>query len=78
MLSHFNQVLYDLCLYWPRYQVSVYRTIGPLVFHIYLFNTSNRISEAGYKLQRVPEDIGMYNAMEHGQDKQNNSIKYGS
>ena len=35
MLSHFNQVLYDLCLYSytrPRYQVSVYKTIGPLVF----------------------------------------------
>ena len=26
------QVLYVLCFTWPRYQVSVYRTIGPLVF----------------------------------------------
>ena len=25
------QVLYVLCFTWPRYQVSVYRTIGPLV-----------------------------------------------
>ena len=39
----------------------------------------NRISEAGYKLQRVPEDIGIYDAMEHGEDKHNkaNSMKYG-
>ena len=27
----FFQVLYVLCFTWPRYQVSVYRTIGPLV-----------------------------------------------
>ena len=27
------QVLYVLCFTWPRYQVSVYRTIGPLVRH---------------------------------------------
>ena len=25
------QVLYVLCFTWPRYKVSVYRTIGPLV-----------------------------------------------
>ena len=25
------QVLYVLCFTWPRYQVSVYRTIDPLV-----------------------------------------------
>ena len=28
----FLQVLYVLCFTWPRYQVSVYRTIGPLVY----------------------------------------------
>ena len=28
----FFQVLYVLCFTRPRYQVSVYRTIGPLVF----------------------------------------------
>ena len=28
---YFFQVLYVLCFTWPRYQVSVYRTIGPLV-----------------------------------------------
>ena len=37
-----------------------------------------RISLAGYTLQRVPEDIGTYNAMDHGADKHNqiNSLKY--
>ena len=28
------QVLYVLCFTRPRYQVSVYRTIGPLVFEL--------------------------------------------
>ena len=31
-LSYIFQVLYVLCFSRPRYQVSVYRTIGPLVF----------------------------------------------
>ena len=30
-LYHIFQVLYVLCFTRPRYQVSVYRTIGPLV-----------------------------------------------
>ena len=30
-LPYFFQVLYVLCFTRPRYQVSVYRTIGPLV-----------------------------------------------
>ena len=30
-LPYIFQVLYVLCLSRPRYQVSVYRTIGPLV-----------------------------------------------
>ena len=34
-LPYIFQVLYALCFTRPRYQVSVYRTIGPLVF-IYL------------------------------------------
>ena len=31
-LQYIFQVLYVLCFTRPRYQVSVYRTIGPLVF----------------------------------------------
>ena len=31
-LTYIFQVLYVLCFTRPRYQVSVYRTIGPLVF----------------------------------------------
>ena len=30
-LPYIFQVLYVLCFTWTRYQVSVYRTIGPLV-----------------------------------------------
>ena len=30
------QVLYFLCFARPRYRVSVYRTIGPLVLHVEL------------------------------------------
>ena len=36
-LTIYFLVLYVLCFTWPRYQVSVYRTIGPLVFQ-YLEN----------------------------------------
>ena len=31
-LPYIFQVLYVLCFTRPRYQVSVYRTIGPLVY----------------------------------------------
>ena len=33
-LPYIFQVLYVLCFTWPRYQVSVYRTIGPLFFFV--------------------------------------------
>ena len=33
-LPYIFQVLYVLCFTRPRYQVSVYRTIGPLVFKL--------------------------------------------
>ena len=35
VLPYIFQVLYGLCFTRPRYQVSVYRTIGPLVLRIY-------------------------------------------
>ena len=34
------QVLYVLCFAWPRYQVSVYRTIGPLASNALPMNIS--------------------------------------
>ena len=37
-LQYIFQVLYILCFSRPRYQVSVYRTIGPLVFIHIRFN----------------------------------------
>ena len=33
-LPYIFQVLYVLCFTWTRYQVSVYRTIGPLVLRL--------------------------------------------
>ena len=36
-LPYIFQVLYVLCFSMPRYQVSVYRTIGPLVLYKYRF-----------------------------------------
>ena len=38
-LPYIFQVLYVLCFTMPRYQVSVYRTIGPLVYqfsHVFI------------------------------------------
>ena len=36
-LPYIFEVMYVLCFTRPRYQVSVYRTIGPLVLFIYFF-----------------------------------------
>ena len=33
-LPYIFQVLYVLCFTSPRYQVSVYMTVGPLVYHV--------------------------------------------
>ena len=33
-LAYILQVLYYLCFTRPRYQVSVYRTIGPIVYFV--------------------------------------------
>ena len=37
-LPYIFQVLYVMCFTSPRYQVSVYRTIGPLVWTFSLFH----------------------------------------
>ena len=44
------QVLYVLCFTWPTYQVSVYRTIGPLIgFNVllYIFGAKKRCKKKG-------------------------------
>ena len=45
----FFQVLYVLCFTRPRYQVSVYRTIGPLVviFSLIFCNCYNSVKPSG-------------------------------
>ena len=40
-LPYIFQVLYVLCFTVPRYQVSVYRTIGPLVLFIENVNANS-------------------------------------
>ena len=40
-LPYIFQVLYVLCFTEPRYQVSVYRTIGPLVVNTIMKTFSN-------------------------------------
>ena len=37
-LPYVFQVLYVMCFTRPRYQVSVYRTIGPLVYYFYVYS----------------------------------------
>ena len=56
MLSNFNQVLYVLCLYVtrPKYQVSVYRTIGSLVY----FDSIIRCPVCNYHVLRAKRKIG--------------------
>ena len=39
-LKYIIQVLYVLCFIRPRYQVSVYRTIGPVVFNVIGYHLS--------------------------------------
>ena len=41
-LPYISQVLYVLCFTRPRYQVSVYRTIGPLVYWIVFILAGNK------------------------------------
>ena len=59
-LSYIFRVLYVLCLSWPRYQVSVYRTIGPLVSFLsefvvksfFLQKVLANYSVAGFRMKR--------------------------
>ena len=39
-LPYTSQILYVLCFTRPRYQLSVYRTLGPLVYHIWVWRPS--------------------------------------
>ena len=54
-LPYIFQVLYVLCFTRPRYQVSVYRTIGPLVIVMYqsFVITSPNLMEAAKRICRV-------------------------
>ena len=42
-LPQIFQVLYVLCFTRPRYQVSIYRTIGPMLFFLIQFNVPFKI-----------------------------------
>ena len=54
-LPYIFQVLYVLCFTGPRYQVSVYRTIGPLVIkHLLL----NRLANQSQIYVEPPWEVG--------------------
>ena len=62
-LPYIFQVLYVLCFTRPRYQVSIYRTVGPLVLfgHVLgLFSLQDKLLDAGTvsHLFQLTEDIG--------------------
>ena len=48
-LPYIFQVLYVLCFTRPRYQVSVYRTIGPLVYNYSLNNAKKKWQSGKYR-----------------------------
>ena len=51
-LPYIFQVLYVLCFTRPRYQVSVYRTIGPLVLHPGLLDPESYYALV-YKVKKI-------------------------
>ena len=50
---YFFHVLYVLCFTRPRYQVSVYRTIGPLVCVFYSGQIRTLVAMASYSSHRL-------------------------
>ena len=57
-LPYIFQVLYVLCFTRPRYQVSVYRTIGPL--YSFLFQKECETGELGTSGEDVPGFISVF------------------
>ena len=52
-LPYIFQVLYVLCFTRPRYQVSVYRTIGPLVVISSIMETSPYKSNPNFAFKHI-------------------------
>ena len=58
-LPYIFQVLYVLCFIWTRYQVSVYRTIGPLVYSIIFILAGKLVSHWDVTNSRLVGDNGL-------------------
>ena len=57
-LPYIFQVLYVLCFTWARYQVIVYRTIGPLFLLLNLnVRKSTRIDSIGQKTLKLSANV---------------------
>ena len=57
-VQYISQVLYVLCFTWPRNHVSVYRTIGPLVY-LYV-NGSGSITSVGEERANLSAVVYLY------------------
>ena len=56
-LPYIFQVLYVLCFTGPRYQVSVYRTIGPLVYSNQIRTLVAMATYSSHRLKMGKEEI---------------------
>ena len=56
-LPYIFHVLYVLCFTRPRYQVSVYRTIGPLVLKFYCLPPKKNAAFLGVSRQSQGHDM---------------------
>ena len=50
-LPYIFQVLYVFYFTWPRYQVSVYRTIGPLVLNFDIGHYHSKNKQKGFTIE---------------------------
>ena len=55
-LPYIFQVLFVLCFTRPRYQESVYRTIGPLVYFLFYRFFSQQVSVGGRNKNKIHSD----------------------
>ena len=58
-LPYIFQVLYVLCFTRPRYQMSVYRTTGPLLLFFFCFMVNGTVTNFSVMLGRSPRLLGI-------------------
>ena len=72
-LPYIFQVLYVLCLTRPRYQVSVYRTIGPLV----ILPTVRLLTLSNIEISKTSGPIAIKIHMKHRRGVENGALGFG-